>query len=613
MKIPLPTQSYEQQEHLVSTDEEEEDDFSSSLSYCSSSYVMDQIMMKRKNSFSGGSYGAAHQQLYGNEEEERNHVIWCDVCKQEGFEEAATHYCSTCFKENQKDKSNRVIVVQQNDERESLEEEEDESNVTICHYCQYHANRHNRRDPLHQIVSIRQERIFASSSLLRSGSFMSSASSFDSNMSNSSPIPFFTTGSTSTGPLFNYGCNGNNSSSNNMLASSNIVRYCFKHEEAIPLNTYCRTCELVICSQCALSKAHKGHLIELIKDVENSERMQLGEHVKVLKQSFEEWEEEFSVHDEDLEEELTLIDEREESLTYQINLAFDEMKECLEKRRNVLIEQVEQSSHENKQSVHNILKMKKESKELLGEFDNLEEMSGFDVIDKKLNRLNLIIVLYEKMQKEFKTRKLSDLHRISLDKFASRKNIIQHHIDELGQVVKKTNDDSGPSSTSVPINFKHIETIGSASNSNNKHVQFSFPSDVKISHQHACIVVADFGNKKIRVLDLITRQFKYDIDTASAPRNISIDHTDDDSIIVSCADHCVYKYSLLNQGKSIVWRSGSPNESGNSQHLFKYPRASIVDIDGNVYVCDHGNHRIKVLTSSNGQFVKIIGIDQNSI
>ena len=479
----------------------------------------------------------------------------CTQCKEEEFEELATHTCSHC-----------------------------DGQLMLCYH---HALRHLKKDPTHQLTPLN----FNHLSML-SMSMSSSCSSFSSSPSvSSSPIPH----------LLGF----HNIPYGNLLAahqSNNLTqRFCSNHE-MIPLNTYCRTCEQLICSQCALSKEHKVHVHDLIQEIEDEEREQLRKNVDALWESVDSWENKYGLGDNELDNEVQYIEREGKRVQTEIFELFGTLRRSLQRQEELLNEQVEDIVKKHTDFVKTLKSNKRDTRELLKEFDNLDEISAYEVIEKKLEKYRPAMMSVVKLRGEFRYQTLSQLHDMKLVDANSLMRIIQKEILELGMIIK-CEAGNWQQIKPIPTTFEYVGTIGSCGAKNG---QLNFPYNVKVSRQHSSLLVCDCGNKRIVVFDLRSREFKYNINTPSAPRFISIDHTDNDALIISCSDHCVYKYSLINQGKYPIWRSGTLNEHGNGIQQFKYPRGSVVDSQGNIFVCDHGNHRIQMIRSSDGQVIKSI-------
>lgn len=146
---------------------------------------------------------------------------------------------------------------------------------------------------------------------------------------------------------------------------------------------------------------------------------------------------------------------------------------------------------------------------------------------------------------------------------------------------------------SFRLDFLHQGTVGGLPVSEEVG-QFNNPIDVKISHEHHTFFVSDNGNKRIQAFDLYTREFKYAIETADKPLYMAVDHKDD-SLLVTCENNCIYKYSLCTH--SLLW-------SVESKDILSQPKCIAVDdANGNVFVSDD---KI-VLLSRQGKFIRHIG------
>ena len=163
--------------------------------------------------------------------------------------------------------------------------------------------------------------------------------------------------------------------------------------------------------------------------------------------------------------------------------------------------------------------------------------------------------------------------------------------------------------------------------------RFSHPFDVKVSNNMDHLVVSD--DHTIKIFDLKTRLFITQfIDLPSSFISVEVGckgDLDNDSLILSCDDQCVYKYdlkelvekSLGNNPVKYIWKNGDGN-TGSEPNQYNIPQGSAVcyyskyntwftkqnDSSCNmIFVCDCINNRIKILNSKDGQFIDCIGND----
>ena len=459
-----------------------------------------------------------------------------------------------------------------------------------------------------------------------------------------------------------------------MISPRHYFGFPMCNEHHIPINTYCRTCEKLICSVCALVKSHTGHMFDLIQEVESRERQEIQENLQVIKQEIEHWEDEFQTSESDLEKTITRIDEMQLKLSNKVQSVVDELKKKLDEHSRIIKNNIEEVCEEQKNVVHSIKNLKKQITDLLSEFDHLEEMSGFDLIEKKLSRVSSIYALCERMKKEFPYESTRQLYDMKIDIDPQSVKAACEQIEQLSHIVKIEpmcmNEHSNVPdsmeeekkqtliSMKQPLsllsikdgrfNYESVEFIGNASKGAFSKVPLKCPTDVAISYLHSCIVVSEWGQQQIHLFDLFSKQHKYVFSMPSAPRNLAVDPniTQYLSIVVSASDNLVYKYNIViphvspvsasnlstmnhhiptilskdrktatNYDHMLVWISGKQMYSPSESHkLFKYPRGIAVEkairnLSNNyeIYVCDHGNHRIIVLNSVDGSFLRTIG------
>nr|CAG4717016.1 unnamed protein product [Naegleria fowleri] len=217
------------------------------------------------------------------------------------------------------------------------------------------------------------------------------------------------------------------------------------------------------------------------------------------------------------------------------------------------------------------------------------------------------------------------------------------------------------------MNFEHVATLGKLSTSTmsmngvnhptNFDYQFYCPCDIKISYNCHVILVSDMGNRRIQVLDLATLRPRASINIAAKHLCIeaNYDSRRNDALLVTCNDHCVYKYDLqqliadsklcssthstsvktntsmattatIAEPYKYIWRSGTPNVKGKASDQFNQPSGMAVwygksqpvvsssnsqSSQNLIYVCDCNNNRIQVLQAHDGKVISSIG-DFNS-
>ncbi|KAG2372992.1 hypothetical protein C9374_012935 [Naegleria lovaniensis] len=211
------------------------------------------------------------------------------------------------------------------------------------------------------------------------------------------------------------------------------------------------------------------------------------------------------------------------------------------------------------------------------------------------------------------------------------------------------------------MNFEHVATLGkSSSTTSTAYImnhpldhQFYCPCDIKISYNCHVILVSDMGNRRIQVLDLATLRLRASINIAAKHLCIesNYDSRRNDALLVTCNDHCVYKYDLQqlieestlsstnvtnihsntktttttttsSQSYNYIWRSGTPNVKGKALDQFNQPSGMAVwygksqqvvspsksnSSQNLVFVCDCNNNRIQVVQAHDGKVISTIG------
>ncbi|KAF0973383.1 hypothetical protein FDP41_008087 [Naegleria fowleri] len=455
----------------------------------------------------------------------------------------------------------------------------------------------------------------------------------------------------------------------NSMSFGGPAPLCQRHH--IPVNTYCGTCKKLVCSACAVEEHREGHNdVNMIAKIEPEERSNLDKLLTNLRESMKDWENSHQTHDNELELESSLIEEARNRLKEEVKAVCDTLRQNLQDRQDQLFADIDEITKTQTNYVKKIIELKKVSVDYMSEFDKLHEMSGYEMMERKLTRLPQTLQAFEDLKTFFKYLTLDEVHDIQLTN--TEIMYIQRELKNLGEIVKtppkqksakntgapssqqqqstpgttstepskvamntSSSSESSSSSTSVTshpyapfsMEFSHVATIGKTGSDGSGNDQFKGPWDVKISHGCNCIVVSDSRNNRIQFFDLKTREYKGSLKTSKSPRYLCIEPSKDgnDSLIFSCDNHAVYKYSLpkvLSNEKNLepVWVSGTPKKKGSDMNLFTEPagvalcKSKKINAlfpeamnENTILVCDGDNHRVKVLRASDGKVLKTFG------
>ncbi|KAG2379164.1 hypothetical protein C9374_007802 [Naegleria lovaniensis] len=443
----------------------------------------------------------------------------------------------------------------------------------------------------------------------------------------------------------------NTSSPSTSLNFGGPAPLCQRHH--IPVNTYCGSCKKLVCSACAVEEHREGHTdVNMIAKIEPEERSNLDKLLNHLRESMKEWESSHQTHDNELELESSLIEEARNRLKEEVKAVCDTLRQNLQDRQDQLFADIDEISKTQTNYVKKIIELKKVSVDYISEFDKLHEMSGYEMMERKLTRLPQTLQAFEDLKTFFKYLTLDEVHDIQLTN--TEIMYIQRELKNLGEIVKtppkqksaKTATTSAASSNGHPLSgapgttstepsklntstassengsssshpytpfsmeFTFVGTIGKTGSDGSGNDQFKGPWDVKISHGCNCIV-----------------EYKGSLKTSKSPRYLCIEPSKDgnDSLIFSCDNHAVYKYNLnkvLANEKNLepIWISGTPKKKGSDVNLFTEPagvtlcKSKKINAlfpeamnENTILVCDGDNHRIKVLRASDGKVLKTFG------
>ncbi|KAG2378468.1 hypothetical protein C9374_008107 [Naegleria lovaniensis] len=354
----------------------------------------------------------------------------CSICLEEEDEFIdATHCCSSCLFPKEQD-----IKTSQNP-----------------YFCPLHAKRHSKNNHGHSVVNIAtpsrnstpqtpsdpiQVTITTNSHILpnlvnnENSSPTLSASSSSQNNNINSPIL-----STSTSGSFSFSNNGHVTNHSPTAVNSIFgVPTCSLHQ--CPINVYCRNCEKLICAACALDKPHRGHSSDLLSTIEKEEKEKFKIQLSSLKESIKSWEQVFSAKDEDLRKELKCIEMKKIELKDELDQIFEILRDVLKQRQEELHSNIDKLCEKNCKLIEKIFEMKDETNETLAYFHNVDEMNGYEFMEKRMNQFKKAMYSFEHLKSQFESiGKLEQLHDMKLVNISSPIEAINNQIQNMGDVL----------------------------------------------------------------------------------------------------------------------------------------------------------------------------------
>ncbi|KAG2394263.1 hypothetical protein C9374_004027 [Naegleria lovaniensis] len=159
------------------------------------------------------------------------------------------------------------------------------------------------------------------------------------------------------------------------------------------------------------------------------------------------------------------------------------------------------------------------------------------------------------------------------------------------------------------MRFTLIHSLGTTDESGTDDNHFSYPSDVKVSYNHSCIIVCDHMNGRLQLFHLNTKKFMTSIShtlTLTHPITQIVEQSYkgcyEDAIIFAGVADAMYKFDL---GELIEQAKERPNEPLPyiwKHEKFNCPRGITVT-NCKVYVSDMYENLVKILDSVNGQLL----------
>ncbi|KAL9656534.1 hypothetical protein ABK040_005296 [Willaertia magna] len=197
---------------------------------------------------------------------------------------------------------------------------------------------------------------------------------------------------------------------------------------------YCKTCPVLICSECIVANQHINHEMVLINDVKLEEQQIVLKMLNDLKNNLNNWNYQ-NVTTIELDNELKLIENQHQICQLELEKARKSLKESIDIRIDCLLKELDQLTIEKKEIINNIKgmndKILKKCEEL-----KINEMSTYDLINEKLTNLEqLRLQLNELLQKNII---INEQHEFEIVDF--NYNLIEEQIQKLGQLTENVID-----------------------------------------------------------------------------------------------------------------------------------------------------------------------------
>ncbi|KAG2383142.1 hypothetical protein C9374_004479 [Naegleria lovaniensis] len=397
------------------------------------------------------------------------------------------------------------------------------------------------------------------------------------------------------------------------------------------INTFCKTCEQLICAACSVH-SHKGHDLYLIDSIEKEEREQLNEQLHDLKKEIVEFENEHALDDSNVNNELEMIEEMNVKLKQQGLTLFESLKSMIETQQEKLNRSIDDMCEKHKFVVLQIVELKVKLMTMLSEFDQLERLSGLEMMERKIVTFKKVCELFEELKSSCKFGHMSELHGYELVDATSSLKIVEKEIDKFSNIVHSIK----PKTT--PRKLDYVSTLVDSNTTyatNNEPL--SNPYDVKLSYPCNCILVSDYFQNRIMVFDLETKQFKTTIKTIPRPHCLCIETNYNaqfnDALLVGCNDRSVYKYDLKSlieasvnkkQHHALIWKQSDQLEYPSGMVVaYQYfrnlssPKSPVStrqqDTLRIVYVCDYTKNCIHLIRLQDGEIISRFGLNDGIV
>jgi len=368
------------------------------------------------------------------------------------------------------------------------------------------------------------------------------------------------------------------------MSSRTSFSECSKHK--IHQDLFCFDENVLICHRCRDEDHKPPHKTKLVVDCENDIKNELKASVAVLT-------------------DLKALEKEENDLKQSRKETRDEIAR-LEKKLEVIDARIKQINE-------NTRKCKSASTVLMKTIDEWLVQDLFD--SKKLEIMK---------SRVDQTLKLVDKEPLPIPAIPGKRPVLKQQYSFKSKFGTKGNGNGQlsnpygiaiePSTGNIYIADNHriqafkrdgtfIRVIGSYGSGD---VQFGCPYGLTFDKNRS-LVVADTGNHRIQVIDVLTGQLKFKFGSQgnangqfSYPHNVTT--TQDGQIIVSdFSNHRLQYFSSTG-----VWLKTFAPGRGSGVGQLSHPTGVCVDSKGNTIICEYSNHRLQIF-DTNGQSIKVIG------
>ncbi|KAG2382771.1 hypothetical protein C9374_004738 [Naegleria lovaniensis] len=196
-------------------------------------------------------------------------------------------------------------------------------------------------------------------------------------------------------------------------------------------------------------------------------RQEVKKELDKLRELKTEWELKCHTDDTSLDQEIVEIEKQRQVLKKEMDTVFDELHQSLRKRHDTMNEELDKLCQERICIISKIKEMKQQAEHSKKEFDNLDRMTTFEMIQTKTSSLEIVLKDLEKMISEFKYRSVTALHELKLIVDQQEVNELKKRIDQLGRVYSSSPRDEISQNLSNPNEWLYDHSQVYLSNDNN--------------------------------------------------------------------------------------------------------------------------------------------------
>ena len=240
-------------------------------------------------------------------------------------------------------------------------------------------------------------------------------------------------------------------------------RKCLKHGN--PFDTFCRTCNQLICAHCSLGMDHRGHSCFLLQDIDKEERESVKTKWSVLNQQIDKWQHNINTSNDGFEKELVLIESERIKLREALTIEFDMLRIKLQERQDFVAQEIDQVCQKRTCLMKTIIEMKQKQSEFDNFAQTIQQVPIIELVEAKLTKLKELGDSFNNVTSQFTFQTIAQVHGMKLAQMDEPFRTTSESINHLASVVEDPSKASKTLSTiTVVVNNLVVDDPSKASN-----------------------------------------------------------------------------------------------------------------------------------------------------